>query len=140
MGMIGRWIDGLTDEQRDGVIEHPDPTYAGESWWDPALNCGCLVGCVVARDTSAKQRITEMALDGVPLEHAVGDLAEEGFDSEEEYPWGFNTKRSAYGLTVGDLFPEMCARFTPERMWRVVKARAAKANRIEVGTREAVVT
>ena len=40
---MGRFIDGLTDEQRDRIVEAKDFT-DGWDWWDG--ECGCLVGTI----------------------------------------------------------------------------------------------
>lgn len=112
MGIIGRWIDSLDDASRDRIIEHPDPSYVGWWWWDDERVCGCLVGCVIGE-----------ALSGMP--DAFIRAREGTFDFSREGRMEFNTL-----CDVGDRFPELTERFTPQRMWRVVKARAAARNRI----------
>jgi hypothetical protein len=57
VGQIGRWIDTLGDKERDAIIMHPDPTYDGQMWWDSALDCGCLVGCVIGKKRAAVQLV-----------------------------------------------------------------------------------
>lgn len=101
MGMIGRWIDSLTDEQRDQIIEHPDPTYNGRQWWDYERNCGCLVGSVLG-------------------EKEASPILVDRFSPDEAKRW----------WDVGERFYRYANLFTPERMWRIVKARAAKNNAI----------
>jgi len=108
MGMIGRWIDSLTDEQRDRIIEHPDPTYDGEYWWDDKRDCGCLVGAALVAEEWVP------GFFGLRIPARVADTRRKG-----EYE-------------VGNRFFVATSRFTAPRMWRVVKARAARANRIEL--------
>jgi hypothetical protein len=104
--VIGKWIDSLTDEQRDRIIEHPDPTYLGGAWWSFEHDCGCLVGCVVGQ--AGDWRVDEY-MDWLIPELAIGDM------------------RARH---VGSTFPRFTRRFGAERMWRVVKARAAARNRV----------
>ena len=50
--MIGQWIDGLTDEQRDNIVEGRDWYWAG--WFRarrPAGSGSCLVNHAISRGT-----------------------------------------------------------------------------------------
>lgn len=109
MGAVGRWIDSLPeDAMRDRIIMHPDPTYDGSVYfWNENLQCGCLVGCVV------------------PEKEHKG--------KENQLLWWLHTHcpelvrakgRNEKGVYT--IFPELCRRFGTQRMWRLVKQRAAK--------------
>lgn len=108
MGIVGRWIDTLNAEERDAIIQHRDPTYDGGWWWDSDRDCGCLVGCVVDVSPERAHLPHHAAWRGIPR------LA--GAQTEDH--------------RVGYRFPCLTRRFTPERMWRLVKARAARPHRI----------
>ena len=106
MGMIGRWIDTLSDVERDAIIQHSDPTFSGRTWWSYDSDCGCLVGCVVdlhARDAECR---------GYPF-----TVRDAGIWTDEQVV-------DANG--VGGAFFCFACRVTPEVAWALVKARAAR--------------
>lgn len=109
--MLGLWIDSLTDADRDAIIEHPDPTYGGENWQRDLDGCGCLVGSVVMRRAEPGIWPSPWA--------SWGELSD-----AERYRWD----------DVGCRFPKLTERFGPERVWRACKLRAAKGNRVDLGT------
>ena len=125
MGMIGRWIDSLTDEDRDAIIQHPDPSYPGLYWRsnkiynfriaqnDSEYDCGCLVGTVImSRFPEIKPELTSpYTMFDLDRGLVLGDL--DAADTAHE---------------VGCRFPSLTNRFTPERIWKLVKQRAAKGN------------
>jgi hypothetical protein len=43
---VAHWIDELPADgvERRAIMEHPDPTFMCETWWDRDADCGCLVG------------------------------------------------------------------------------------------------
>lgn len=105
--MLGKWIDSLTDAERDRIIEHPDPTFNGSQWWNDwteGRDCGCLVGCVVGKEIASRW---------------VGIVREHSLPPREIGALGFYT---------GLRFPDLTHRFGAPRMWRLVKARAARGN------------
>lgn len=100
MGIIAKWIDTLGEKERDAIITHPNPTFGGKKWWDAEEDCGCLVGCVVvARGAERENNVV------------------------------FESTHSDAEKNVGLWFPTFTRRFGPPRMWRLVKARAAKGHR-----------
>lgn len=110
--MLGLWIDSLTDDDRDAILRHPDPTYGGDLYWDLDRECGCLVGTVLnARHPHV--RPLRASLPEFEVERPCGELMEL--------------------RDVGHRFPELTARFGARRVWRACKQRAAKGNRVDLG-------
>lgn len=105
VGLLGRVIAGLTEEERDALIRHPDPTFKGISWTGPN-DCGCFMGCVLMERGNPYWR---SLVPSRPLQ----------LMSVEEH-------------TAAFLFPALTLRFGPERIWRAVKLRCAKLNGIPV--------
>lgn len=100
MGMLGRFIDGLTPQQKDRVIE------AQTFWWLYKANregltadqgCGCLIDTALARRNA---------------------FVEYG---EERVHYGASHRRF---LSIE--FDRLIRRFGPERIIRACKMRAAK--------------
>jgi hypothetical protein len=121
--VIGKWIDGLTDAQRDRIVQHPDPTYDGREWWDLERDCGCLVGCVVGQSgewSVGRFFGAEWLIPNAVLTHP--SLASTQF--------GFAETRIVY--QAGIRFPRLVTRFGAPRIWRAVKARAAVRNRVSL--------
>lgn len=96
-----RWIASLTDDDRDEIITHPNPTYDCEAWRSPD-GCGCLVGCVVIRRGFPEGTPTSL--------YHSGGLSQDG--------WG-------QWLDVGGCAVCLAIDFTPERFWAFAKRRAA---------------
>lgn len=105
MGIIGRYLDSLTDEQRDRVIQHPDPTHNGRAWHNGT--CGCLVG------------EAEEAPDG------FRDIIDW---SPAAKAWYSRIVRIPYARAAGHRFPRLTNRVGAPEAWRIVKARAARRN------------
>lgn len=113
MGMLGRWIDSLNDDDRDAILRHPDPTYKGWKWWDDEHGCGCLVGTV--------------------LQHRRPDRYPAPFGPSWREQQTLPSREAEMHYTkVGARFPKVVHRFGPERVWRAVKLRAAKNNGVDL--------
>ena len=98
MGLVARYIDAISDEQRDRVIEAKDisdgPFFFNDQ--PDGTYCGCLVG------------VAEM-------EHARMEAPiDRGMYTGSWYP--------------SDFFPRLCRRFGKARIVAACKARAAKGN------------
>ena len=98
MGIVGRYIDVLSDEQRDRVIEAKGWDREFVSYDDPS--CRCLVGH--AEDWDA---------DFVSHDHLGGKLT--------------SNSRNHRGIAVYNQFPRLCKRFGEDRIIRLCKVRAA---------------
>lgn len=48
MGLVGRYIDSLTDEQRDRIVEAEMFSPELRHWWSRRDGCGCIVGTAEA--------------------------------------------------------------------------------------------
>ena len=105
MGLCGKYLDALSDEQRDRVIEAVD-IHDGLSFF--SHGCACLVGT------------TEM----VDLHDTTTDPINQLIHEQ--------TGRIHF---PSSWFPILCRRFGKARIVRLCKARAAKANRIHIGQR-----
>lgn len=105
--MVGLYIDALSDEQRDRVIEaedfndHPMRGY----FYD---GCGCLVAVAEMEDEE----------DSCPINIAM----------ERPRRWSGHSY-------PGNAFPALCERFGKDRIVALCKARAARGNRIHVAER-----
>ena len=99
MGVVARYIDALSDEQRDRIIEAGRFCDGFGRYFDPQSTdlCGCLVG-VAEHEAFATD----------------SPLVEESEFRNGWYP--------------SDRFPVLCARFGKDRIVRLCKARAAKGN------------
>ncbi|MEM7416816.1 MAG: hypothetical protein AAF389_15020 [Gemmatimonadota bacterium] len=102
--MIGLWIDGLTPEQRDRIIEGQGWTTSESHYVDPD-GCRCLVGHV----------------DGWQNDDEVPDV-----DSDEDAIWGLDGRPNF----IACRYPDLVKRFGVDRVVRVIKQRAAKGNRV----------
>ena len=100
MGIVGRYIDALSDEQRDRVIE-ATTLYDGYSFYDYD-GCGCLVG--TAERVSKRSGVT-----GDPINALL-------------------YQRSGCRHYPSARFPKLCRRFGKDRIVAACKARAAKGN------------
>ena len=104
MGILGRYLDVLSDEQRDRVIEAKDWDLSFVSDDDPS--CRCLVG-------HAEDFIIE---DNIPL---ALDSAQNGHERR---------CMTSTGVFVFNQFPRLWHRFGKDRIIRLCKQRAAKGN------------
>lgn len=105
----GQYIDSLTDEQRDRLVEQKDFN-SGFSWWGPG-GCGCLVGTAEGGVPSRFSKIMR-AHDRVQLRH---------YDARPNWtmldiPW-----RDA---PASIRYPKLVRRFGKERVVRAIKLRA----------------
>ena len=101
MGIVGRYIDALSDKQRDRVIEAQ-----GWCWqFSNLAGCHCLVG-------HAEAYVGHAATDSAHDE--AGELLRISYDQN--------------GWLVYDKVPELFDRFGQDRIVRLCKARAAKGN------------
>lgn len=115
MGTIGRWIDSLTDEQRQRIIEHPEHAQSGILWWDPRTGEACLVGCVIGEPDSCRPWWDA----GIPSRSWASRQSPDPEEQERIYQaWG----------EVGERFPTLAFRFGTERVWRICRERAARRN------------
>ena len=105
MGLVGRYIDALSDEQKDRIIE-------ATSWSEPSEgvyvdkqdpSCRCLAG------------------------HAENWYREK-VDHTQARPLGIIIPKCSIDAAIQ--FPNLQDHFGVERIIRVCKARAAKGNRI----------
>ncbi len=98
MGLIGRYIEALTDTQRDRIIEATD---FNDALYHGFFHDGC--GCLVA--------VAEMEheYDSCPV-----NLSMESHRRCGPFP--------------GNHFPVLCDRFGKDRIVRLCKSRAAKGN------------
>ena len=111
MGIVAKYLDQLTDAQRDRVIEADDWTDAFVEPEDPSCRCLCghaedyaiHNGCTAARDRS---------------ESPDGEWA-----CMETNPYGS-------GLPIYNLVPHLFRRFGKAKIVRLFKVRAARGNRI----------
>ena len=100
MGLVARYIDALSDGQRDNVIEAKEFTDGNQF-----VDCG--IGCLVG--------VAEMNLDRSadrPIHMAMADIV--------------RGRMSAPGYN----FPRLCDRFGKDRVIAACKARAARGNSI----------
>ena len=111
MGVVGNYLDALSDKQRDRVIEAKDWTWAFLDSDDPS--CRCLVGHA---EDYAENAGTPVARDRALLP-----------DGE----WAC-LEKSKYGrnLPVYNQVPLLFERFGKDRIVALCKARAAKGNRL----------
>ena len=98
---MGRFIDELTDEQRDKLITATDFTNA--AWWD--TGCGCLCGTALG---------FESQLEGENWIAAERRRLERGYMISD-----WSVKHPAYR------YPYAVHRFGKERIVRAIKARAS---------------
>lgn len=105
MGIVGRYIDALSDEQRDRIIEAED-IYDGHGGYFNVDGCGCLVGVAEMVDRHGARPID--------LEHGERNLLLRREDDDLETP--------------SEMFPHLCERFGKSRIVAACKARAAKGN------------
>lgn len=101
--MIGSYIDALSDEQRDRIIEAKDFNDRPMSgyFYD---GCGCLVAVAEM----------EHEEDSCPINIAMVN----------------NTRTHPFGTYPGNQFPALCERFGKDRIIALCKARAARGNRL----------
>jgi len=106
---VARWIDELPENgvERRAIIEHPDPTFMCETWWDRDADCGCLVGtaCMARSDGASAEPIDLRFLDDLtPREakrweaafSAVGRITD---TAQPEAFWAWAKRRAARGVT-----------------------------------------
>ena len=101
MGLVGKYLDALSDEQRDRVIEAGDFN-DGNKYFDDD-GCACLVGVAERDSFSAGGRW----LRSPPVDLKVGEN---------------------YFGNAGDNFPSLIMRFGKARIVAACKARAARGN------------
>ncbi len=101
--MVGKYIDALSDEQRDRIIEAED-FFTGPCYFS-VDGCGCLVGVAEMRDEMGAR----------PIDDSIRGRLHGGI-----------TMRPSW------YFPVLCDRFGKDRIVALCKARAAKGNKIQV--------
>lgn len=113
MGKMGRWIDGLTDEQKDRIVR-------GQRWRDQLVidadGRKCLVGHAAGYQVKKRANGNGTAAFRVGCEVYLPDTT-----------------------PTGSRFDRLCGRFGLERIVRACKQRAAKGNdkiNVEVDLRE----
>ncbi len=105
MGIVGMYIDALSDEQRDRIIEAKDFYDGDEDYFDPEDSvCGCLVGVAEMVNEDGDCPIDDEIF--LRLNHRLIN------------PW------------PSQQFPSLCDRFGKDRIVALCKARAAKGNRL----------
>lgn len=104
MGVIGRYIDAISDVQRDRIVEAQGWCWEFTNFDDPA--CHCLVGHAEACDDV-----------GQPTERAIDARGRE-----------MMMMRSFSGEPVFLRFMTLRRRFRMDRIVRLCKTRAAKGN------------
>ena len=111
MGIVGKYLDALSDEQRDRVIEAKSWT----SCWvdDKDGDCRCLVGHAEDMGWVDEQQVQRDPVEGTRL-------VVTGLLPRHLHPVAY----------VGFKVPRMFARFGKDRIVRACKARAAKGNRV----------
>lgn len=115
--VLGLWIDSLDDVGRDAIISHRDPSYMGSAWWSSHRDCGCLVGCVVdALGLNYLGRLEPYGR-GIPITITI---------PARSAVVGWTDAEALRAFYAGCRFPKLVKRFGPERMWSLVKARAAR--------------
>ena len=105
--MIGKWIDSLSEEELDGILMHPDSNFTGDIYYSSRLGCGCLVGAA-----SCQEAYNQAMIDYIETDRHT---------SEKSAPDSYNKT-----ILVSVRFPQLTARFGPQRVWRACKLRAIK--------------
>jgi len=103
---VARWIDSLPADgvERRAILEHPDPTFMCETWWDRDADCGCLVGTACMARTGGDTATPE----------DLEDL--DVMSSWEARRW----------YDAGVAFARITDTAPPERAWAWAKRRAAR--------------
>ena len=106
MGIVGKYIDALSDEQRDKIVEAKDMHAGKWGWWDGG--CGCLV---------ATAEMTVGEYETPPVTVRVSPKVPDYYATRD---WRAFCPQHA--------FPRLCERFGKDRIVRLCKERAAKGN------------
>jgi hypothetical protein len=149
--MLGRYIDGLTSVGKDLIISAL--LWTTEKVIRPESGERCLVG-----NAEGWGSVTREDMKGLP-HYSCGATTdgkyvgatnaedvryrhnfEVGFASKVQQLW-LDKRTERYGrgeqhIYVGSRFDELCARFGQDRIVSLCKARAARDNRVDVGTRQ----